>query len=593
LKWSFLTKLAFLVVLLASTASAYKIERVEFSGNKAIRSSELLAQLPATAGEYRTKSEVLLAVQDIQNSVLSLYRNLGFYYARIDSARLHAQQDSTIYVLKVSIHEGAKYRIGEITLNGVHQFSESELLARFDTRSGDVLQDAELREDIEEVLKLYEQRGYPFAKLSIASIILRLIDSTLGVLDIHLQLEEGTRARIGSIIIAGNTTTSENVIRRELRLIPGAYYSSDAIEHARARVERLGYFSNVADPELFLETDSTVAIKMAVTEGNSTTIDGILGYNPARNTSEKGFLSGLVTLAFGNISGTGRNAALNYVKEQNSSDLQVRYLEPWLFGYPFNAEVSFVQRQQDTSFVRTKAGGDLRWLLTEDVSVAGTVMFDRVVPTVIEGITPADFDSRTLTTGVTGQYDSRDNVLAPRKGLLANFSASYGRKTIYGPAVLMTSETPSAVGLRTLALNLGMFLPTFSERLIAAVGVHASSISTPGTSLETSDLFRLGGVRTIRGYREAELLASRFVYANAEYRVMVSRLGYLFAFLDGGYLIRDKIQSDSSEHAQQPLSYGLGTQLDSPLGILSVSLALAKGDPLDQAKIHLGVVKQF
>ena len=74
-----------------------------------------------------------------------------------------------------------------------------------------------------------------------------------------------------------------------------------------------------------------------VKEKNTNNFDGIIGYIPPRTEDEKGYVTGLVNVTLRNIFGTGRAAAVRWQKlDRNSQELELKYLEPWLFGYPFN-----------------------------------------------------------------------------------------------------------------------------------------------------------------------------------------------------------------------------------------------------------------
>src|SRR5205814_9148987 len=137
--------------------------------------------------------------------------------------------------------------------------------------------------------------------------------------DIELAVQEGRRARMGKVVIGGNTLIDVAVITRELRLRPGTYYDADALAAARARVERLGFFESVAEPEFYLAADSSLTILLRVKEANTSAIDGVLGYIPARSAAETGYISGLADLSFRNISGTARSASLLYDRRTRES----------------------------------------------------------------------------------------------------------------------------------------------------------------------------------------------------------------------------------------------------------------------------------
>src|SRR5581483_11381852 len=300
----------------AQALKAFPITNVAFHGNVHLASERLLDALSTDdqsifKRDIANRSELLLAVergtQDIQNT----YTSEGYLYARIDSFQiaLTIPTDSAQgYRLTFFISEGEQFKIANIEIRGMSQFAEPELLGRMVTRPGTILNEQTLARDIDGILALYEEHGYPLAKISIESITPHVDSQDHGLLAINLQLWEGPRAKIGKVVIAGNEATNPNVILRELALQSGMFYNAEALSAARARVERLGFFESVSEPELYLEKDSTVIILLRGKEASTSAIDGVLGYNPPQNSSESGYLSGLIDLSLRNISGTGRNA---------------------------------------------------------------------------------------------------------------------------------------------------------------------------------------------------------------------------------------------------------------------------------------------
>ncbi|HEY3875920.1 MAG TPA: POTRA domain-containing protein [Candidatus Kapabacteria bacterium] len=599
--WTF--ALFCLLAFFASKSAAFPITKITFHGNSQLGSERLLDALkldadPVFNREVPTRSQLLLAVEHAKAILQQIYSKEGFLYARVDSfqAALAVPNDSAQgYMLAFYLFEGLQFRIGTIAIRGLNAIPEGDLLLRMITVPGAILNERVLQTDISALLSLYEQHGYPLAKIDVDAIT-PYYDSTeqSGTLSISLRVEEGPRAKIGKIVVVGNAVTDANVITRELNLTPGAYYNSDALESARARVVRLGFFESVAEPELYLDRDSSVVIVLRVKEASTSAIDGVLGYNPPASATESGYLSGLVDLSLRNISGTGRNATLHYDRTSATTQtIEINYLEPWLFGYPLNLAGGFSQHEQDSSFTETAASGDLSLALTQDIRIIGTLSYDRVIPSNADSLPFTTYDSRTVTTGLSASIDTRDNSIAPTSGVFGLLGASYGVKEIYGPAQFIDSSTPPSIGLSTVSLDASGFHTLFSDKIVGMIGLHARSVSALRGLLDASDLFRIGGIFTIRGYREEILLASRYVYGNFEMRFMMSPLSYFYLFVDDGYLEKDSTVSSPAEQPQYPMSYGMGAQVESPLGILAVSIGLAKAEPISQAIFAFGLVKQF
>jgi outer membrane protein insertion porin family len=109
-----------------------------------------------------------------------------------------------------------------------------------------------------------------------------------------------------------------------------------------------------------------------------------------------------------------------------------------------------------------------------------------------------------------------------------------------------------------------------------------------------SDLFRLGGASTLRGYREGQFLGSRIVWTNLEYRFLVAPRSFFYGFIDGGYIVQPDIAAVKMTGSEQSkFGYGIGVRMDSALGLIGVSFALGEGDTFSTAKIHIRLINEF
>jgi len=142
-----------------------------------------------------------------------------------------------------------------------------------------------------------------------------------------------------------------------------------------------------------------------------------------------------------------------------------------------------------------------------------------------------------------------------------------------------------------LLFDLSYYLSTFFRQVIAAE-LHLRDFSS--STLDVSDLFRLGGASTLRGYREGQFLGSRIVWTNLEYRFLVASRSFFYGFVDVGYFVQpaiDAIRMTASE--QSKIGYGIGVRLDSALGLIGVSFALGEGDTFSTSKIHIRLINEF
>lgn len=140
-------------------------------------------------------------------------------------------------------------------------------------------------------------------------------------------------------------------------------------------------------------------------------------------------------------------------------------------------------------------------------------------------------------------------------------------------------------------MDFSTFYEIFSRHILA-LSIHGRELR--GSSFEISDLYFLGGTNSLRGYREKQFQGNRLLWSNFEYRFLLTRRSFAFLFFDSGYFLRseDLIQ-DILKISDVKLGYGIGINLETGLGVLGVSFALAKGDSFSDGKIHFGILNEF
>jgi outer membrane protein insertion porin family len=115
-----------------------------------------------------------------------------------------------------------------------------------------------------------------------------------------------------------------------------------------------------------------------------------------------------------------------------------------------------------------------------------------------------------------------------------------------------------------------------------------------GDNIEVSDLYRIGGNNTLRGYQEDQFMGNRLLWTNIEYRYLIEKRSYAFIFTDIAYYSRRDIEVESlNNFSATKIGYGMGITFETGLGMLAVSYALAKGDSFNRGKIHFGLIGEF
>ncbi len=86
-----------------------------------------------------------------------------------------------------------------------------------------------------------------------------------------------------------------------------------------------------------------------------------------------------------------------------------------------------------------------------------------------------------------------------------------------------------------------------------------------------SELFKIGGYNTIRGFNDASVFASLYNIANIEYRYLIKNDAYLYSITDFGYIKKDKSEN-------KLYSFGLGYAFETKIGLLNLNYSIGKSN---------------
>ena len=562
------------------------ISKIEFSGISKFKESDYLTWAKLSSGMgYSAGIE-----DSVKLRIITALKERGYFHPLFNSIKLE-KIDTLKGLLKINLTEGVQTTIRKIYFSKPVRDS-LRVTNIISSLENSIFSKANVESVFGEVMDYYEDRGYPFVLIKIESFEMIDDSSHNHFSDIYLSIDEGVKSAINKIEIAGNTKTKDYVIFRELQISKDEVYSQKKIDDISSILNRLRFFEPVETPSFYFNTKDEGILKITVKEKQTNFFDGIAGYVPAATGNQSGYFTGFVNINLRNLFGTGRTALFSWQQETRfTQDLELRYLEPWLFGYPFNFEAGLVQRKQDSTYVQRTFDVKLEYLATQEISASLLLSSMATIPTILNSNLFTVFNSSELTYGVNLKIDTRDDYYSPTEGVLFNNSYKYTSKKINGPANFITADTKTDISLQRLEFDFSIFKQIMS-RQIAALSIHARELR--GSDFEVSDLYFLGGTNSLRGYREKQFQGNRIAWSNLEYRYLLSRRTYALIFFDAGYYLRNEDVTKNIPQLSAFLTgYGLGLSLETSLGILGVSFALGKGDSFSQGKIHFGITNEF
>ena len=578
---AFILLVVFLSVVDAQ--NSLTVRSINFEGNHVFSASQLASVLAIKKdGMF---SEPMLST-DLEH-VLDLYKSQAYLHACVDSVWMKHDTLRMDVEVRIFLTEGKPSVVRQIELDSCRNLTAADLYAVMKLHEGDLFVPSNLEQDIQSILHLYERKGYPLAQVEIQNI--SFTDSTEEMsARVRIHIHEGKKLQVAELRIEGNKVTKDYVITREARLHKNELFSGDLPERIKRRIDHLQLFSSVSLPELYLTESEQAGLSVRVIEGNQNSFDGVLGYVPSSGSNGNGYVTGLVNISLRNLFGTGRKLSARWYQEnQSSQETELHYFEPWVASFPVNAQVGFFQRKQDSTYVRMQYDISAELMLTDEFSFSVSFSQYSVYPT--EGYGRLVLaESKTTSLGASIRYDSRDNPTTPTGGILYSTEYHTGSKHTSINEIFPTEATSTT---QRLLFDLSYYLSTFFRQVIAAE-LHLRDFSS--STLDVSDLFRLGGASTLRGYREGQFLGSRIVWTNLEYRFLVAPRSFFYGFVDIGYIVQPSIAAMSMDASEQSkIGYGIGVRMDSALGLIGVSFALGEGDTFSTSKIHIRLINEF
>ncbi|MCZ7610252.1 MAG: BamA/TamA family outer membrane protein [Ignavibacterium sp.] len=422
-----LTKYSLIFLLIfTSSLQAQKLSSFEVDGNKEFDDDTYFKWSRLSLNQSYFEG----IIDSVKNRISTNLLSNGYYFFDFKSAEVIIPIDSTRFNIKIIISEDSPALVNKIKIETDDSTLFNKYYEPFRFLEGQVFDKIDIERIIDEILIDFENTGFPFAKVKINSVQL-LNDSSEGkrLADINLKIESGSISKIDKIDIIGNTSTKDYVIVRELRLDATEPYNQKKIEEFPKRLNRLRFFEPVSVPQFYINSKDEGVLVLNVKEKNTNNFDGIIGYIPPGKNESSGYVTGLVNISLRNLFGTGRGASLKWNKyDRNSQELDLRYLEPWLFNFPVNINAGLYQRIQDSTYVQRRIEGSVDYLATENISAGLIISTESVVPTVRTIPVFTVFNSSYLTTGANLKIDTRDDPYSPTEGLMFMNTYSYTRK---------------------------------------------------------------------------------------------------------------------------------------------------------------------
>ncbi len=581
--------------------SAAKIKRINIVGNTSYEEEDLLEKFKlgttnmlsrVTKNDQYSKQKLSADLETLR----SYYLDRGYIHFKVNSTQVSISPDKSDIYITINITEGDVYRISDIKLAGRMAVPKEQIFPLIHLSRGTIFSRKDVVDSAERINSLLGKNGYAFGNVN----SIPEINDEKKTVAITYFVDPGKRVYVRNVNFRGNSNTRDEVLRREMRQMESAWFSSEQVKMSKERLRRLGYFDSVTveTPAVPGSTDQ-VDVNVTVKEKQTGNIMAGIGWSKSDGIMFNSSISQ------NNFLGTGKRVIFAFNNSSSQRHYQVGYTNPYYTVDGISRGFDLMYKQTDFADIDTAK-------YKTDVASAGVNFgiplneFDRVrfdfklVNTEFETGNDASEEVEAFErangksfvdfqVGVSWSSDSRDSAMFPSRG---------STQKLFAEATLPGSD----LEYYKIGYSHKRYFP-ISESLTLSLNGDIGYGDGYGDTdkLPFFKNYFGGGVKTVRGYKDYSLgpkdtpqggvkgtgnpLGGNMkIFGNVEV-TFPDPLGLapdtvrMGAFFDVGNVY--DTDDDSVDIGDLRYSTGLSLKWLSPMGPLGIVLALPLNDESD------------
>jgi outer membrane protein insertion porin family len=491
-----------------------RIKEINVVGNQLYNKSDITSEF-----ELKTTNWLSWWFKDDQYSkqkltsdlekLKSFYMNRGYLEFSIDSTQVSITPDKEDVYITINISEGPKYKVSDVKLAGdLQQVPESELQNLIKIKKDDIFN----REKITESTKAMNGRlgndGFAFSNVN----AIPNINKEEHTASFTFFVDPGRKVYVRRIDIEGNERTRDDVIRREFRQVESGWYAADKIDRSKVRLNRTQFFTdvNIETPAVPGSTDQ-VDLKVKVKERNT----GSIMFGAGLSSSEG--LVGSFNVTQANFLGTGDRVSAQVNTGKINKTYALSITKPFFTPEGISLGYDIYRRDVNTSSLNlvtyntSSFGAGVRFSiplgeknsisygLSLDNTEVSNLQIDRSPTRYINYCSSVTGTSQStgctmnsLVASLGWTIDSRDDILFPKKGELRRINAEV--------------STPGLdIQMYKITLQESWYKDVTKDLTIMLNGQIGYADSYGGKEFPFFKNFYIGGVNTVRGYRQGSI----------------------------------------------------------------------------------------
>lgn len=500
---------------------------------------------------YNSKHKNAKSVTDEISLTSERLSKIGYIENRILK---NTKENDSSYITKFNLGE----RVKSIHIYIGRNSALFNLITTDKTKDSIILPYRETELFLNQTLQKLEQKGFALAKLKLVNI-----QKKEHSLYAELQFESGQQRQLNAIVIKfteSNKKSSfpEGHLKQLNRKYRNNPFNQDLVRKIHDDFEKFRFVSQIKYPEILFTKDTT-KVYVYLEKRKSNTFDGFIGFT--NNENDKLVFNGYLDLILENALKAGEQFSINWKSDGNNQKTFKAGIDlPYLFKSPIGLKAQIHIFKQDSIFQNTKTAMDLGYFV--DYNTRIYLGYQSTESSDIQNTnnsTISDYQNSFLTSNLEYTKLDYENPTFPKKTSLS-LSLGTGKRTTSG--LTETSGTNKQTYINIDAKH------NFYLNKKNCININYQNFFLKSDTYIINELYRFGGINSVRGFAENSLQANFMTAIISEYRYIISQDLFIHSIIDYGYY-----QDKSSNNSGNLLGLGLGMGLQTKNGLLKISFA--------------------
>lgn len=503
---------------------------------------------------YNSKHKNIKSLTDEIHFTSEKLSKIGFIENQILE---NSKQNDSSYIAKFCLNQ----RINSIHIYIGRNPAIIDLIALEKTKDTIILPYMETESFLDQTLLKLEQKGYALAKLKLINI-----HKKKKTLYADLQFETGQQRQLNAIVVKFDESHKKNSFPEgHLSQINRKYrnnsFNQDVVRKIHNDFENFRFISQIKYPEILFTKDTT-KVYIYLEKRKSNTFDGYVGFS--NNENNKIVFNGYLDLTLENALKAGEQFSLNWKSDGNNQKTFKASIDlPYLFKSPVGLKAQIYIFKQDSIFQNTKTSIDLGYFVDYNTRIyLGYQSTESSDIQNTNNTTISDYKNAFLTSNLEYTNSDHTNSTFPKKTKLS-ITLGTGKRTTNG--LIETLETSKQIYINLNAMH------NFYLNKKNCINIKYQNYFLKSDTYIINELYRFGGMNSIRGFAENSLQANFMTAIITEYRYIISQDLYIHSIIDYGYY-----EDKSTNNKGNLLGFGFGMGLKTKNGHLKLTFANAK-----------------